>query len=166
MRARDNLTLEQLSRGRLFSRVPQSRLVVGLRVGLITGAATIGVLIGLGLRHGSALAPFQLYGRMTSAALTGFVPSPTVAVVVGLAGHLYWMVVLGTGFALVARSPRLVPLTIAALLCSAIAGWLAMRMLPSLLGAAAVASLTTGQLLFFQAVLALALVAGMRIAVK
>lgn len=147
-----------------FSRVTHSRIVVGLRIGLVAGAASTGALIGLGLRHGSALTPFQLYGRVVTASLTGLVPTDATAVAVGLAVHLFWMALWGAGFALVARSrhlPRLV--AVATGFCAA-AGWLGSQFFPSLLGAAAVASLGTGQLLLFLLLVAAALVAGMRLA--
>lgn len=123
-----------------------------------------GVLMGLGVRDGSALEPFQQFGRMTTASVTGLVPSLALAAAVGLGGHLLWMLVLGVGFALVARTPHVGRLAVLALLYSAIAGWLTMRVLPSLLGAAGVASLSTSQFLFFLALFALALVVGTRIA--
>lgn len=125
-----------------------------------------GVLMGLGLRHGAALEPFQQLGRVTTASVTGLVPSAAIAVAVGLLGHLFWMLVLGVGFALVARTPQVGRLAVLALLFSAIAGWLTMRVLPSLLGAAGVASLSTGQFLLFLALLALALTLGTRIATR
>ena len=40
-----------------------SRITAGIRVGAVAAAATIGAVIGLGLRHGLALRPFTSAGR-------------------------------------------------------------------------------------------------------
>ena len=57
-------------------RTPQASAT---RVGLIAGAATAGVLIGLGLRHGTALQPFAATGRIMLSAVAGRLPETVLA---------------------------------------------------------------------------------------
>lgn len=49
------------------------------RVGLIAGAATAGVLIGLGLRHGTALQPFSATGRIMLSGAAPRLPETVLA---------------------------------------------------------------------------------------
>jgi hypothetical protein len=147
----------------LLSRVPGSRLRAGVRVGLIAAAATAGVLVGLGLRHGAALTPFQLYGRAFLASWTGLIAPAWLSVAVGLVVHGLWMVVWGVCFTAVAAPLRVRSVTILALLLGLMAA-LAAWVFPAALGAAALASLSSLQTFLFVLFLALSLLAGTRLA--
>jgi hypothetical protein len=147
----------------LFSRVPGSRFRAGLRVGLVVAAATAGVLVGLGLRHGTALTPFQLYGRALLASWTGAIAPAWVSVVVGLVAHGFWMLLWGVCFTAVAAPLRARPAALAAVLVGVIA-ILAAWLFPSALGAVALASLSSPQTFLFVLLLTLSLLAGTRFA--
>jgi hypothetical protein len=135
-----------------------------MRVGLIAAAATAGVLVGLGLRHGAALTPFSLYGRAVLASVTGLLAPPGLATAIGFAGHTFWMLLWGVCFSVVAAPLRAPLLAAAAAFFAAILGLLAATVLPSALGAGALASLSGAQMAFFLVCMAGALYLGMRLA--
>lgn len=140
------------------------RLRTGIRVGLLAAAATAGVLVGLGLRHGSALTPFLLYGRWLIASFSRAIALPWFAIVIGSIAHCLWMLVWGVCFTIVAGPLRARPLAIASVLYSVVFVFGAIRLFPEVLGAIPLASLTLSQSLLLALVLALALFFGTRIA--
>ena len=148
----------------LVSRVPEHRFAPGVRVGLVLAAATGGALVGLGWRHGAALAPFLAYGRSTLA-LVGLlrVPLP-VALVAGVAMHTVWMILWGVCFTVVAAPLRTVMSAILAVTISGLIGLLSVTILPGAMGAALGASLSAPQRLLILMLVALSLVAGTRLA--
>jgi len=150
--------------GRFFSRVPSSRLAVGLRTGLILGAATAGVIVGLGVRYDSALTPFLLAGRATIATMSGLVVSPLVATVSGIVVHTAWMLLWGVCFSAVATALRGVRLWVAAAIFAALVGVLSATIVPGALGAGAMVAQTGPQTVVFLTLFAVALLAGMRFA--
>src|SRR3954468_7198535 len=91
-----------------------SRISVGLRVGTVAAAATIGAVIGLGLRHGLALRPFMSAGRGLMNARGFYVLSDQTTTMVGLAVVAIAVVVLGVCFTLVAAPLRGVGLLLTA----------------------------------------------------
>jgi hypothetical protein len=135
-----------------------------MRVGLIAAAATAGVLVGLGLRHGAALTPFVLYGRAVLASVTGLLAPPALATVIGFIGHAFWMLLWGVCFSVVAAPLRAPQLALAAAMFATILGLLSATLLPSALGAGAMASLSGIQTAFFLFLMAGALYLGMRLA--
>ena len=70
---------------------------LGIQTGIVAGAATAGAIIGLGVRHGAALTPFAMAGRI----MVGAAPW-LIAIIAGVLLHLAWMVVWGACFTLVA----------------------------------------------------------------
>lgn len=158
------MPLEQTRRSRLLSRVLNERVTRGVRAGLVTTAATAGALVGLGIRHQAAVTPFLNSGQATLGALTGAAAPALVAIAVGVLLHTGWMVLWGVCFSVVAAPLRGLRLVGAAMLFAALLGVLATTVLPSALGAGAVAPLTRPQIIFFAALIALSLAAGMRIA--
>lgn len=150
----------------MFSRVNEPRLGIGVRVGLLAAAATSGVVVGLGLRQGAAFAPFVLLGRSLFARLAGVSPQPAVALIVGAAVHMGWMILWGVCFTVVAARLRSSRVLVGALLLSVIAGLLARWLWPSALGAAATASLSATETFLYLALMALSLFAGTRLALE
>lgn len=141
-----------------------SRIAIGVRVGVVAAAATIGAVIGLGLRHGLALRPFMSAGRAVLAALGAGAPSGAVAVLVGLALVASAVVVLGVCFTYVAAPLRGVRLFAVALLFAAIGFVVPAYVVPSILVLSSGTVLGTAQRVFVCALLAAGLVAGMRLA--
>lgn len=137
---------------------------MGVRVGLVAAAATGGAVVGLGLRRGGGLTPFALYGRSLFAALTGVLPQPVLAIVVGVGLHVLWMTVWGVCFTVVATPLRGARIAGAAILVSLLVGVVAIRVYPPALGAATMTSLAWPQLAVYLALLALSFLAGTRIA--
>ncbi len=133
-------------------------------MGLIAAAATAGVLVGLGARHGDALTPFFLSGRSLLAALTGALAPPVLATLTGLLVHAFWMLVWGVCFSLVAASLRGLRLAVAAAVCAIAVRVLGATVLPGALGAGALASLNAPQMWFLLTLFALSLFVGMRLA--
>jgi hypothetical protein len=144
--------------------VPSYRLAAGIRTGLFTAAATAGVIVGLGLRHDSALAPFLISGRAVAAATTGFLAPPVPATVLGLLVHVVWMLLWGICFSALATPLRGLGRLAAAAGFAALVGYLATAIIPGALGAAMIAATTRPQIVFLLALFAMALVTGMRLA--
>ena len=140
------------------------RLSSGIRVGTLAAATSAGVLVGLGMRHGAAFAPFEILGRSFAARFAGIVPAAPLATVLGVVLHVLWMMLWGMCFALFAARLRGGALLTAAVLFAGFIGALGATVAPGALGAGAVASLTVAQTVFLLALLALTLAAGMRFA--
>jgi hypothetical protein len=89
----------------LFSRVLEERFSAGVRAGLISVAATCGVLAAYGLRAGSLTDPFLFLGRHLGGFRDAVYPQSTV-VLAGFLLHGAWIVAWCVGYALVAPSIR------------------------------------------------------------
>jgi len=140
-----------------------SRISVGLRVGTVAAAATIGAVIGLGLRHGLALRPFASAGRALLEKI-GFAGTPSASAVVGLAMAACAIIVLGVCFTVVAAPLRGLRLLGVAILFGAIAWSVSAFVVPSILAWSTGAVLGSAQRVFIFGMLTIALVAGMRLA--
>lgn len=158
------MPLERTCRPRLLSRVLNERIARGGRAGLVVTATTAGALVGLGIRHEAAIAPFLVLGRSTLAALTGGVAPSAIAIAAGVVVHALWMVLWSICFTVVAAPLRGARLLFAALLFSTLVYALSVTVLPAALGAGAMAPLTRPQTLFYAFLIALSLAAGMRLA--
>ena len=143
---------------------PPSRLLEGVRVGVVAAAATIGAVVGLGLRHGLALRPFATVGRALLDRLGTPVFQGTVTTSVGVALVSVAIIVLGVCFTIVAAPLRGLRLFMAALLFAAIAWVIAAYVVPSILVLSDTTVLGTAQRVFICVLLSLSLVAGMRLA--
>jgi hypothetical protein len=133
-------------------------------VGTLAAAATIGAVIGLGLRHGLALRPFASLGRALIALGGSIAPRPAVAALVGVAIVAAAVIVLGVCFTFVAAPLRGLRLVVVAILFAA-AGWaVSMYVVPSVVVLSGATVLGSAQRLFVCALLAVALVVGMRLA--
>ena len=141
-----------------------SRLGAGVRVGIVAAAATIGAVIGLGLRHGLALHPFSTAGRGFLALVGATAPQGGVATITGLALVAVAVIVLGVCFTFVAAPLRGIRLLGAAIAFGAIAWVVSVYVVPSILVLSAETVLGTAQRVFICALLTLSLVAGMRLA--
>jgi uncharacterized membrane protein YagU involved in acid resistance len=146
-----------------------SRFAAGIRVGVVAAAATVGAVIGLGIRHGLALRPFIAPGRGVIEALgleaLGLdVASTRATAVVGVAFVALAIIVLGLCFTLVAATLRGVALLVAAIAFGALAWAASVYVVPSVLALTTDTVLGTAQRVFVCGMLALALVAGMRLA--
>jgi hypothetical protein len=140
-----------------------SRIAVGIRVGAVAAAATIGAVIGLGLRHGLALRPFTSAGGALFEKL-GVVGTSSASAVVGLAMAACAIIVLGVCFTVVAAPLRGFRLLGVALVFGAIAWSVSAFVMPSILAWSTGAVLGGAQRLFIFGMLTIALVAGMRLA--
>ena len=140
-----------------------SRIATGIRVGMLAAATTIGAVIGLGLRHGLALRPFSSTGQAVLAKL-GVAATPTTSVIVGIALVACAVIVLGVCFTVVAAALRGVRLLVVALVFGALAWAVTGVVVPSVLALSSGTVLGDAQLVFVFALLALALVVGMRLA--
>ena len=141
-----------------------SRLGAGVRVGIVAAAATIGAVVGLGLRHGLALRPFSTAGHALFALMGATAPRSGVAAMTGLAVVACAVIVLGVCFTIVAAPLRGVRLFAAALIFAAIAWAVSAYVVPSILVLSTEIVLGTAQRVFICTLLALSLVAGMRLA--
>ena len=139
-------------------------MIDGVRVGVVAAAATIGAVVGLGLRHGLALRPFATTGRALLERLGLSVSSGGVPTAVGLAFVCVAIIVLGVCFTIVAAPLRGLRLLVVALLFATIAWIIAAFVVPSILGLSDATVLGTAQRVFVCVLLALGLVAGMRLA--
>jgi len=141
-----------------------SRTAAGIRVGTVAAAATIGAMMGLGLRHGLALRPFTSAGG----ALLEWVGVTTargpVVVIVGLALVAAAIIVLGVCFTIVAAPLRGLSLVAVACVFGAMSWVVSAYVVPSILAPSGGAVLGTAQQIFLCVLLALGLVAGMRLA--
>jgi hypothetical protein len=131
---------------------------------MVAAAATIGAVIGLGLRHGLALRPFMSAGRGLIDALGLDVASAPATAVIGLAFVALGIIVLGVCFTLVAAPLRGVELLLTAIAFGAIGWAVSVYVVPSILALAGGTVLGTAQRVFVCAMLAVALVVGMRLA--
>ncbi|HEX6047617.1 MAG TPA: hypothetical protein VFZ21_00050 [Gemmatimonadaceae bacterium] len=144
--------------------MPSSRFGAGIRVGTVAAAATIGAVIGLGLRHGLALRPFSTAGRALLATLGDADASAGAAAVVGLVVVAIAIILLGVCFTFVAAPLRGVRLVGVAIVFAAIGWAVSVYVVPSILVLSAEIVLGTAQRVFICALLALSLVVGMRLA--
>ena len=140
-----------------------SRIAAGIRVGAVAAAATIGAVIGLGLRHGLALRPFTSAGRALFEKL-GVVGTSSASAIVGLMMAACAIIVLGVCFTVVAAPLRGLRLLGAAIVFGAIAWGVSAFVVPSILEWSTVAVLGGAQRLFIFGMLTIALVAGIRLA--
>jgi hypothetical protein len=140
-----------------------SRIATGIRVGTVAAAATIGAVIGLGLRHGLAMRPFAATGRALFAKL-GVVGTPTTTTLLGVITVACAIIVLGVCFTVVAAPLRGLRLLIVAIAFGAIAWGFAGFDVPSVLALSSGAVLGSAQRVFIFTLLSLALVVGMRLA--
>jgi hypothetical protein len=85
--------------GRLLCAVQRQRVVTGITTGLIPAAATGGMLLGFGIRLGSAARVFQTIGSIVMGANAG-AANATRAIVAGALLHV--VVMLASGVAYVA----------------------------------------------------------------
>ena len=148
----------------MVSRVPSSRVINGIRIGGVAAAATAGVIVGLGLRHHSAMRPFLMSGRATFAALTGLVAPTLLATTLGILAHACWMVLWGICFSMVATPLRGTQRPFAAALLVLLAGFLSRSVAPGALGAGGMATQGDAELVVLLGVFALALLGGIRLA--
>lgn len=140
-----------------------SRISTGIRVGIVAAAATIGAVIGLGLRHGLALRPFASAGGALLDRI-GVTGSSSASVLLGLAMAACAIIVLGVCFTVVAAPLRGLPLLVAAIVFGAIAWGVSAFVVPSILVWSTGAVLGSAQRVFIFGMLTIALVAGMRLA--
>jgi hypothetical protein len=140
-----------------------SRITTGIRVGTVAAAATIGAVIGLGLRHGLALSPFVSAGGAILGKL-GIDATASVTTFVGLAAVASAIIVLGVCFTVVAAPLRGLRLLGVAIVFGAIAWAVSGFVVPSILASSAGAVLGDAQRVFVFAMLTIALVVGMRLA--
>jgi hypothetical protein len=152
--------LECRSIAAFLSFVFADRIRSGLSIGLIGAAATAGALVGLGLRHGGALLPFEMGGRALLADWRLTTGTGGVAISLGVVSHLMWMTLWGVCFSVVATRLRGLALPAGALLFVLCLGALAGTVVPGALGAASFAGLTTAQTAFLLTLLAGAFIAG------
>jgi hypothetical protein len=140
-----------------------SRISTGIRVGVVAAAATIGAVIGLGLRHGLALRPFTSAGGalLERVGVTG---SSSASALLGLAMVACAIIVLGVCFTVVAAPLRGLPLFVAAMVFGAIAWSVSVFVVPSILVWSTGAVLGSAQRVFIFGMLTIALVVGMRLA--
>jgi hypothetical protein len=140
-----------------------SRISTGIRVGVVAAAATIGAVIGLGLRHGRALRPFTSAGGalLERVGVTG---SSSASALLGLAMVACAIIVLGVCFTVVAAPLRGLPLFVAAMVFGAIAWSVSVFVVPSILVWSTGAVLGSAQRVFIFGMLTIALVVGMRLA--
>ena len=140
-----------------------SRIATGVRVGAVAAAATIGGVIGLGLRHGLALRPFMSAGHAVLERI-GVVGTPSLTTFVGLTSVAGAIIVLGVCFTVVAAPLRGLQLLTVAILFGAIAWAVSAFVVPSILALSSGAVLGDAQRVFIFAMLSVALVVGMRLA--
>jgi hypothetical protein len=133
-------------------------------VGIVAAAATIGAVIGLGLRHGLALRPFMSAGSALLESAGVASPSESMTTVVGLTLVAAAIIVLGVCFTVVAAPLRGLRLVAAAIVFGAIGWGASVYVVPSMLVLTSATVLGTAQRVFVCATLVVALVAGMRLA--
>jgi hypothetical protein len=132
-------------------------------VGTVAAAATIGAVIGLGLRHGLALKPFTSAGRALFEKI-GIAGTASANAVVGLVMVACAIIVLGVCFTVVAAPLRGLRLLGVAIVFGAIAWSVSAFVVPSILAWSTGAVLGSAQRVFIFGMLTIALVAGMRLA--
>jgi len=129
----------------------------------VAAAATIGAVIGLGLRHGLALRPFISAGRALLERI-GVSGTPSASAVVGLSMAACAIIVLGVCFTVVAATLRGLRLLGVAIVFGATAWSVSAFVVPSILAWSSGAVLGGAQRVFIFGMLTIALVAGMRLA--
>jgi hypothetical protein len=132
-------------------------------VGTVAAAATIGAVIGLGLRHGLALRPFTSAGRALFEKI-GIAATASASALVGLAMAACAIILLGVCFTVVAAPLRGLRLLGVAIVFGAIAWSVSAFVVPSILVWSSGAVLGSAQRVFIFGMLTIALVAGMRLA--
>ena len=140
-----------------------SRISIGIKVGIVAAAATIGAVIGLGLRHGLALRPFASTGRALFERL-GIAGTTSATALVGLMAVACAIIVLGVCFTVVAAPLRGLRLLGAAIVFGALAWGVSAFVIPSILAWSSGSVLGSAQRLFIFSMLTIALVVGMRLA--
>ena len=131
---------------------------------MVAAAATIGAVIGLGLRHGLALRPFMSAGAALFDRLGIPVMQSSIATVAGVALVSAAIIVLGVCFTFVAAPLRGLRLVLVALMFAAVGWGASLYVVRSILVLSDSTVLGAAQRMFIFALLALALVAGMRLA--
>jgi hypothetical protein len=142
----------------------EPRVTVGIRVGTVAAAATIGAVIGLGLRHGLSLRPFTSTGAAVFDRIGIPVMRQTAATVAGILLVGTAIIVLGVCFTIVAAPLRGLRLLLAALMFAAIGWGASLYVVRSILVLSDATVLGMAQRVFVFALLALSLVVGMRLA--
>ena len=132
-------------------------------MGTVAAAATIGAVIGLGLRHGLALRPFTSAGRALLEKI-GIAGTASASALVGLVLAACAIIVLGVCFTIVAAPLRGLRLLAVAIVFGAIAWSVSAFVVPSILAWSSGAVLGSAQRVFIFGMLTIALVAGMRLA--
>jgi hypothetical protein len=141
-----------------LSPVLAHRLVAGVRIGLVTWASTAGMLMGFGLRHGTAALPFARFGSWIMGGGGATRLTYGLAAGAGAIGHAFWMVIWGVGFWSLARTRGILPSVIVALLLVTMATFVSAAWLPAALGAVRFASLAPVQVAVVGAVMTATLV--------
>ena len=141
-----------------------SRAGAGVRVGAVAAAATVGAVIGLGLRHGLALRPFTSAGVALFDRLGLPIMRGAAATVAGVTLVTTAIIVLGVCFTFVAAPLRGLRLFLSAMMFAAIGWGASLYVARSILVLSDETVLGSAQRVFIFAMLAIALVAGMRLA--
>jgi hypothetical protein len=142
----------------------ESRTAAGIRVGTVAAAATIGAMIGLGLRHGLALRPFTSTGTAVLETLGVARADGILPVILGLSVIAAAIIVLGVCFTVVAAPLRGLRLLGVAVVFGALGWAVATYVVPSILAPSEGVALGTAQQVFVCSLLTLGLVVGMRLA--
>jgi hypothetical protein len=130
----------------------------------VAAAATIGALMGLGLRHGLALHPFASMGRALLTLVGASAPRGAAPTLVGLATVAIAIIVLGVCFTIVAAPLRGMRLFGVAILFGVIGWAVSAYVVPSILVLSGGTVLGNAQRVFVCALLAAGLMVGMRLA--
>jgi len=142
----------------------EPRVTAGIRVGTVAAAATIGAVMGLGLRHGLSLRPFASTGAAVFDRIGIPVMRQSAAAAAGILLVGGAIIVLGVCFTIVAAPLRGLRLLFAALMFAAIGWGASLFVVRSILVPSDTTVLGTAQRVFIFALLALSLVVGMRLA--
>jgi len=140
------------------------RAGAGIRVGAVAAATTVGAVIGLGLRHGLALRPFTSAGVALFDRLGVPIMSSSAATIAGIALVTAAIILLGVCFTIVAAPLRGLRLLLSASMFAAVGWGVSLYVVRSVLVLSDGTVLGSAQRVFIFAMLALALVAGMRLA--
>ena len=141
----------------------ESRIATGIRVGAVAAAATIGAVIGLGLRHGLALRPFATTGRALLDRI-GMGGASSLTVLVGVLVVAVAIIVLGVCFTVVAAPLRGARLLGVAIVFGVAAWAISGFVVPSILTLSSSTVLGSAQRVFIFALMSLSLVVGIRLA--
>ena len=140
------------------------RAGAGIRVGAVAAATTVGAVIGLGLRHGLALRPFTSAGVALFDRLGVPTMSSSAATIAGIALVTAAIILLGVCFTIVAAPLRGLRLLLSASMFAAVGWGVSLYVVRSVLVLSDGTVLGSAQRVFIFAMLAPALVAGMRLA--